>query len=144
MRRATGLLALVVTAATGLACAGTIDGDESGPEGTPTASKPGDRPSGAGGAGSPPPPGGLIDPPKGSPAAAQCAMANAPVAPRLVRLTRLQYENSVRDLTGLDVRPSRDLHEDPVYAGFDRGLELEVGELVSRVYRDTAESVARQ
>jgi hypothetical protein len=61
-----------------------------------------------------------------------------------VRLTRQQYENSLRDLTGLDVRPARDLPEDPVFAGFNRGLELEVGELVSRIYRDQAESIARQ
>jgi hypothetical protein len=61
-----------------------------------------------------------------------------------VRLTRAQYQNSLRDLTGLDVRTVVELPDDPSFAGFDRGLDLEVGDLLGRMYRDQAESAARQ
>jgi hypothetical protein len=154
------LAVLSLGAATTAGCTGSIDAmtdEAAGPTDRPVDSpRPGPStgaggagPSTGGAAGSGPSMGGLIDAPKppaaGGGGARTCTAATTvPATPRLVRLTRQQYENAVRDLTGLDVRPAADLPEDPVFAGFDRGLELEVGEVVSKVYRDQAEAVARQ
>jgi hypothetical protein len=71
--------------------------------------------------------------------AARCAPGPAP---RVVRLTRRQYENSVRALTGVPFDAS-DLPVDPGNAGFDRGHDLEVSDLHSRLYREKAEGVGR-
>ncbi len=145
----------------GAACSGTVVSDTDHPTGpsgsggatqTPGVGGQGGS-GGASGGGDRPapgvPPGGFIDTPATNTGGAggtatQCTPGNPPATPRLVRLTRMQYENSIRDLTGLDVRPSKDLPDDPIFAGFDRGLELEVGEVVGRVYRDTAETVAQK
>src|SRR5438128_766390 len=87
------------------ACMGTID-EQAGTAGSSdNPAVPGNA-AGPGGA-----KGGLIDG-TGAPGATSnartCAAGSIAVTPRLVRLTRFQYENSVRDVTGLDVRPSRD------------------------------------
>jgi Protein of unknown function (DUF1592)/Protein of unknown function (DUF1588)/Protein of unknown function (DUF1595)/Protein of unknown function (DUF1585)/Protein of unknown function (DUF1587) len=95
-------------------------------------------------------PGGLIDDPArppppssgGMPPPSTCTPGPLAVTPRLVRLTRAQYENSVRDITGLDVRPAQDLPPDTSLLGFNRTLDLEVGDLVERVLNEQAASVA--
>ncbi|GAB4557391.1 MAG: DUF1588 domain-containing protein [Haliangiales bacterium] len=63
--------------------------------------------------------------------------------PRLVRLTHQQYDNSVRDLLGLDVTPSSNFLPDPVFAGFDNNAKaLVVPDRLARDYRRAAESLA--
>jgi hypothetical protein len=127
-------------------CSGSIMEPGEGPTTPPdktdpggTGGKPGTTPPKGGTGG----PGGLIDMPNNG--TKTCAtMSTLPATPRLVRLTRLQYENSIRDLTGLDVRPAKDLPLDTTAAGFNRGLDLEVGDILGRVFREQAEAVARQ
>jgi hypothetical protein len=89
-----------------------------------------------------PPPTGLIDPPNQNPG--PVGACKLPVTPRLQRLTRTQYENSIRALTGLKGDLAGNLPQDPFFAGFNRGNDLEVSDLVGRVYREQAEIVARQ
>jgi hypothetical protein len=60
----------------------------------------------------------------------------------MARLTHKQYDNTVSALTGLDLHPAQDFLADQRQAGFDRGVDLQVGEVVARSYRDAAESVA--
>jgi hypothetical protein len=123
-------------------CTGAIDDatGEPGGAGQPGAPTP---PGGTGGT-----PGGLIDTPPppapGAPNPRVCTPGPLAVTPRLVRLTRLQYENSIRDITGLDVHPAQDLPEDASLLGFNRMLDLEVGDLAGRVFNEQAAAVARQ
>jgi len=123
-----------------VACRGTI---------TDAAERSGGNPSGGmGAAGFGGMGGGLIDMPPparpGMPNPKVCTPGALAVTPRLVRLTRQQYENSVRDLTGLDVRPAQDLPPDASFLGFNRTVDLEVGDLVGRVLNEQAATVARQ
>lgn len=154
MSRSFGYLSVLL--ALGVAgCVGGFLGDDDSPTDPPPGSG---TPSGTQGGttgvpGSPvmPGPGGLIDgtptsmpgtTPTNMPAA--CTPGPLSPVPRIVRLTRIQYENSVRDLTGLDVRPAKDLPPDTTLLGFSRNLSLEVGDLVGRVFNEQAASVARQ
>jgi hypothetical protein len=50
----------------------------------------------------------------------------------------------VRALTGLDVRPAGDFPVDQNQAGFDRGMDLQVGDALGKAYRSAAESLAAQ
>jgi hypothetical protein len=56
----------------------------------------------------------------------------------------LQYDQSIRALTGLTARPSLDFPTDQHQAGFDRGIDLQVGDSLGKAYRSSAESVAKQ
>jgi hypothetical protein len=80
------------------------------------------------------------------PAGAAPADCSLPVAPpattRLARLTHKQYDNTVKALTGLDLDLGQEFLADQRQAGFDRGLDLQVGDVLARAYRDAAESVA--
>ena len=73
-----------------------------------------------------------------------CTPANAPPTTRFFRLTHVQYDNAVRALTGLDVSPAADFPADQNQAGFDRGMDLQVGDALGKAYRATAESLAAQ
>jgi len=85
---------------------------------------------------------GLIDPPGQAPAGAACTPAQAPALTRFARLTHRQYDNGVRDLTGLDLGLSRDFLPDNTQAGFDRGVDLQVGDTLGQSYRLAAEQLA--
>lgn len=56
-------------------------------------------------------------PDAGSPDAGTAEAALTPAAPRLARLTRLQYHNAVRDLFGADIAPPSALEPDPAVEG---------------------------
>ena len=68
--------------------------------------------------------------------------ATPPATTRLFRLTHAQYDNTVRALTGLDVRPSTDFPVDQNQAGFDRGIDLQAGDVLGKAYRAAAETLA--
>jgi len=72
-----------------------------------------------------------------------CANPVPPAQTRLVRLTHRQYQNAVHDLTGLELDLVSELLPDPHQAGFDRGIDLQIGDVQARSYRDLAESVAQ-
>jgi Protein of unknown function (DUF1592)/Protein of unknown function (DUF1588)/Protein of unknown function (DUF1595)/Protein of unknown function (DUF1587)/Protein of unknown function (DUF1585) len=62
--------------------------------------------------------------------------------PRLVRLTHIQYDNTVRDLFGLDIQPSSTFIEDPAFDGFTNNAKaLLVSGGLARDYRRAAEEV---
>jgi len=71
-----------------------------------------------------------------------CTAGTPPVTTRLIRLTHAQYDNTVRALTGLDVRPSADFPVDQNQAGFDRGIDLQAGDVLGKAYRTAAETLA--
>ena len=48
----------------------------------------------------------------------------------------------MRALTGLDVHPSTDFPVDQNQAGFDRGMDLQVGDALGKSYRSAAETLA--
>lgn len=63
-------------------------------------------------------------------------------SPRLVRLTHVQYDNTVRDLFELDLKPSLAFIEDPAFDGFTnnaKGLLVSGG--LARDYRRAAEEI---
>ena len=82
-------------------------------------------------------PGGPIDLPP-----ANCQPGTPPATTRLARLTHKQYDNTIAALTGLPLHPAEDFLADQRQAGFDRGVDLQVGDVLARAYRDAAESVA--
>ena len=71
-----------------------------------------------------------------------CTAGTPPATTRLFRLTHAQYDNTVRALTGLDVRPSADFPVDQNQAGFDRGIDLQAGDVLGKAYRTAAEALA--
>src|SRR4029077_1789352 len=73
-----------------------------------------------------------------------CTPANAPPTTRFYRLTHVQYDNAVRALTGLDIHPSVDFPADQNQTGFDRGMDLQVGDALGKAYRAAAEGIAAQ
>jgi hypothetical protein len=143
-----------VLALAGLACSGKIEshGGASDPSGSHGSGRAGESTDPAhangGGAGSGSAshsdPGGLIDSNGGSDptGALACTPGDPPATTRLARLTHHQYDNAVRDLTGLDLKSSADFLADQHQAGFDRGVDLEVGDVLERAYRDAAENIA--
>jgi hypothetical protein len=80
--------------------------------------------------------------------ASDCTQSAQQAAPspttRLFRLTHHQYDRSIRALTGLAVEPSLDFPVDQNQAGFDRGVDLQVGEVLGQAYRASAETLAEQ
>ncbi len=59
------------------------------------------------------------------------------------RLTRLEYDNSVRDLFGITSQPALAFVDDSPAGGFDAN-DLAVSELQARLYVDVAETVAAE
>src|SRR5688572_7848143 len=119
------------------ACTGSIGGGtSSGTAGTsgPKPNDPGIIDNGSGGVG---PAGG-----GGTTGAQPCVAGNPPLTTRVFRLTHRQYDNAIRALTGLDMRPSVDFPVDQNQAGFDRGIDLQVGDALGKSYRNAAEMVA--
>ncbi|MEM6468647.1 MAG: DUF1592 domain-containing protein [Planctomycetota bacterium] len=61
------------------------------------------------------------------------------------RLNRNEYDNSIRDLFGLDLNPSRNFPSDEVGAGFDNnGDVLSLSPILIEKYLDAAESVSQR
>jgi Protein of unknown function (DUF1592)/Protein of unknown function (DUF1588)/Protein of unknown function (DUF1595)/Protein of unknown function (DUF1587)/Protein of unknown function (DUF1585) len=142
-RSSQGLLGLAcLLALASWSCSGSID--------EPTALWPGDAEpvaaspaanggsGGSGGSGRPPAAGG----PSLPPGKVDCSPGTPPATTRLARLTHHQYDNTVRDLTGLTLGFAAEFLADPHQAGFDRGLDLQVGDVLAKAYRDAAEKVA--
>ena len=86
--------------------------------------------------------GGTVTGTAGSSGTQACTPGMLPATTRLFRMTHRQYDNAVRALTGLDVRPSADFPADQNQAGFDRGMDLAVGDALGKAYRSAAESIA--
>ncbi|MDP7204371.1 MAG: DUF1587 domain-containing protein, partial [Pirellulaceae bacterium] len=60
------------------------------------------------------------------------------------RLNRLEYHNSIRDLFGVDLNPTKDFPSDDVGEGFDNiGDVLSLPPLLFEKYMDAAEDVSR-
>ncbi|WP_437795929.1 DUF1592 domain-containing protein [Sorangium sp. So ce693] len=100
-------------------------------------SDPGDGPGTSAGTGPGPGPG--TDP------GAQCepgVTAPGPT-PRLTRLTHAQYDNSIRDLFGKDMKASAAFLADPAFEGFNNNAKgLLVSDRLARDYRRAAETIA--
>lgn len=63
--------------------------------------------------------------------------------PRFTRLTHAQYDNTIRDLIGLDLKPSAAFIADPDFAGFNNNAKgLVVSDRLARDYLRAAEDVA--
>jgi hypothetical protein len=74
---------------------------------------------------------------------AQCKLAG-PGSVTIRRLNREEYDNTIRDLIGLDLRPSEDFPSDDVGYGFDNiGDVLSMSPLLMEKYLNAAERVAR-
>ncbi|HWB75886.1 MAG TPA: DUF1592 domain-containing protein [Nannocystaceae bacterium] len=59
------------------------------------------------------------------------------------RLTRFEYDNTVRDLLGTSLRPAQDFAPDPVWLGFDNnGSVATVGDAIAEQYLHAAEALA--
>jgi hypothetical protein len=71
-----------------------------------------------------------------------CTPGSPLATTRLVRLTHHQYDNTVADLTGLDLKLASNFLADQHQAGFDRGIDLQVGDVLAKAYRDAAEQIA--
>ena len=67
--------------------------------------------------------------------------ARAGEAP-LRRLTRIEYNNTVRDLLGVTSEPASDFPGDEVSAGFDHNSRTAVAELTVEKYQRAAEQLA--
>lgn len=126
-RAAVAPLGVAVFAVLGSGCTGTVGVDP-------------------GGGGNPGPvdPGVIGTGPSTGPNAIACTPGTPPPTTRFFRLTHAQYENAVRALTGLDVHPTTDFPTDQNQAGFDRGMDLQVGDALGKAYRAAAESLAAQ
>lgn len=121
------------------ACTGYIDGSERDAASTPSAT----GPFSAAGSGAPVALPNANIPGSSIPGQPDCTAGEAPATvTRAARLTHKQYDNTVAALTGLDTHPSEDFLADQHQAGFDRGLDLQVGDVLVRSYRDAAESIA--
>ncbi|AUX26351.1 hypothetical protein SOCEGT47_069120 [Sorangium cellulosum] len=63
--------------------------------------------------------------------------------PRLTRLTHAQYDNTIRDLFGKDMKASAAFLADPAFDGFDNNAKaLTVSDRLARDYRRAAETIA--
>ncbi len=73
--------------------------------------------------------------------------AAKPASPRVLarRLNRTEYNNTVRDLLGIDSKPARDFPQDDSAYGFDNVAQaLSVSPTLMEKYLATAERVARE
>lgn len=76
--------------------------------------------------------------------AGQCGVVD-PGRVTIRRLNREEYNNTIRDLTGLDLRPADDFPSDDVGYGFDNiGDVLSISPLLMEKYLSTAEMVANR
>jgi hypothetical protein len=139
-------LALALSAAPG--CLGMV-GEGGGGPATPPVAAPGQRTPGAGAlpdpAGGPPlPPVGAhpLEPDRASPACQTIEPGPAP----LRRLTRTEYDNTVRELLGgADRRLARDFPPEELQGSFDNSAELRsVSDLLGQRYVAAAEEIARE
>ena len=126
-------LTVAVVSLWGLGCTGEVGGIGPGPGPGPGPGDPGPSDAGVIGTG-----------PATGPDAIPCTPGAPPPTTRLFRLTHGQYENAIRTLTGLNVNPAGDLPADQNQAGFDRGMDLQVGDALGKAYRSAAESLAAQ
>ena len=74
-----------------------------------------------------------------------CDKVRNPGAVTIRRLNRLEYNNTIRDLFGIDFRPADDFPSDDVGEGFDNiGDVLTLSPLLMEKYLDAAEQVAER
>jgi len=74
-----------------------------------------------------------------------CDKVKDPGAVTIRRLNRLEYNNTIRDLFGIDFRPADDFPSDDVGEGFDNiGDVLTLSPLLMEKYLNAAEQVAEQ
>jgi hypothetical protein len=116
-----------VALALALGCSGMVDG---GP--APVV------PGGNGRGGSSDPGGGVLPPPL--PAA--CNAEELPPAPPVRRLTRREYNNTIRDLLGDGSAPARDFGLDGTQGWFEKNASAPVNALSATQYGEAAESLA--
>lgn len=75
---------------------------------------------------------------------ADCRLAE-PGRVTIRRLNREEYNNTIRDLLGLDIRPADDFPSDDVGYGFDNiGDVLSISPLLMEKYLDAAEKISKQ
>jgi hypothetical protein len=74
-----------------------------------------------------------------------CSAEKRPGRVTLRRLNRAEYNNTVRDLTGLNITPAADFPSDDVGEGFDNiGDVLTISPILLEKYLTTAEAIAAQ
>ena len=74
-----------------------------------------------------------------------CQDAADPGRVTIRRLNRVEYNNTIRDLLGLDINPAKDFPSDDVGEGFDNiGDVLSLPPLLLEKYMDAAERLAAQ
>ncbi|MFP6704081.1 MAG: DUF1587 domain-containing protein, partial [Planctomycetaceae bacterium] len=74
-----------------------------------------------------------------------CNLARDPGPVTIRRLNRAEYDNTIRDLLGVDFHPSKNFPSDDVGEGFDNiGDVLSVSPLLIEKYLDAAEQVAHK
>ena len=74
-----------------------------------------------------------------------CSKNQKPGRVTIRRLNRNEYNNTIRDLTGIDFQPAADFPADDVGGGFDNiGNVLSLPPLLMEKYLDAAESVATE
>ena len=132
-RAGTAPLVVAVVSLWGLGCTGEVTGTGIDPGPGPGPGDPGPSDAGVIGTG-----------PSTGPDAIPCTPGAPPATTRLFRLTHAQFENTIRTLTGLNVNPAGDLPADQNQAGFDRGMDLQVGDALGKAYRSAAETLAAQ
>jgi hypothetical protein len=77
--------------------------------------------------------------------ALDCSQIRDPGRVTLRRLNRVEYDNTIRDLTGLDLKLARDFPSDDVGEGFDNiGDVLSLPPLLLEKYVDAAVKIAEQ
>lgn len=85
---------------------------------------------------------GSVDDPSAEVKCAPGVTAPGPT-PRLTRLTHAQYDNTIRDLFGKDMKASASFLADPAFEGFDNNAKgLTVSDRLARDYRRAAETIA--
>ncbi len=116
------------------ACSGQIEGD-------PSIDGTGGTPGTGGGSGMEPDPTRPTPPPPPSECTAKPAIR--PGASPMRRLTRFEYDNTVRDLLGDTSQPARLFPPDEEALGFDNNAEARtVGSLLAEYYMNAAEQLA--
>lgn len=74
-----------------------------------------------------------------------CQLIDDPGRPTIQRLNRAEYNNTIRDLVGVDFEPAEDFPSDDVGEGFDNiGDVLSLSPLLLEKYLDAAEEITRR
>jgi uncharacterized protein DUF1592/uncharacterized protein DUF1588/uncharacterized protein DUF1587/uncharacterized protein DUF1585/uncharacterized protein DUF1595 len=119
-----------------LGCSGSIDGSRPGAPGQP----PGSPATPSGGTALPPIGSSPLEPDRSTAACKEVSPGPAPVR----RLTRAEFDNTVRDLIGEDERLAQGFPPEELHAGFDNNAEVRsVSDLLAEGYSSAAEQVAR-